>query len=141
MSRLSIELSISLAATLSNVCQRFVTNWLIVAIRDAIDKRKFGSIPNSSTSHALISVIHHLLRKTDHESSGKVLTGFPLDFSRAFDLIHHNILVQKLSNMNVRHNLFNGIRNLVTISRLTLSSENFTEAVDLLTDRLAISKY
>ena len=61
---------ISLTPTLSNkVCEHFVTNWLVEAIWDAIDKRQFGSIPNFSTSHALISLNNHLLKETD--STGK----------------------------------------------------------------------
>ena len=63
---------VSLTPKLSNkVCDRFVTNWLIEAICDAIDKRQFGSIPNFFTSHALISLINHLLKETG--SSGKAV--------------------------------------------------------------------
>ena len=41
---------ISLTATLSKTCERFVADWLMQSIGKKIDKRQFGSIKNSSTS-------------------------------------------------------------------------------------------
>ena len=103
---------ISLTSNLSKVCEHFIGEWLIESIWDAIDKRQFGSVPKSSTSHALISLIHHLLSETD--GTGKAVRVFLLDFSKAFDLIDHTILLQKLSNMNVPYNLINWIRNFLS---------------------------
>ena len=56
---------ISLTATLSKTCERFVADWLMQSIGEKIDKRQFGSIKNSSTTHALLSLVHHLLNETD----------------------------------------------------------------------------
>ena len=104
--------SISLTSNLSKVCEHFIGEWLIESIWDTIDKRQFGSVPKSSTSHALISLIYHLLSETD--GTGKAVRVFLLDFSKAFDLIDHTILLQKLSNMNVPYNLINRIRNFLS---------------------------
>ena len=56
---------ISLTATLSKTCERFVADWLMQSIGETIDKRQFRSIKNSSTTHALLSLVHHLLNETD----------------------------------------------------------------------------
>jgi hypothetical protein len=56
---------ISLTPTLSKTCEQFVTDWLLVYIRENIDRRQFGSLKNSSTTHALLSFVHHLLYETD----------------------------------------------------------------------------
>ena len=45
---------ISLTPTLSKICESFVSDWLISSIKNRIDKRQFGSLKNSSTTHNLI---------------------------------------------------------------------------------------
>jgi hypothetical protein len=52
---------ISLTATLAKICERFIADWLMKSIIDEIDKRQYGSVKRSSTTHALLSFIHHLL--------------------------------------------------------------------------------
>ena len=54
---------ISLTGTLSKTCERFVADWLMHFINEKIDKRQFGSLKNASTTHALLSLIHHLLNE------------------------------------------------------------------------------
>ena len=82
------------------------------SIGEKIDKRQFGSIKNSSTTHALLSLVHHLLNETD-ESKNSVRI-FVLDFSKAFDYIDHNILLNKLSVLNVPPVITNWIRSFLT---------------------------
>jgi hypothetical protein len=53
---------ISNTPTLSKVMERFVWQWIMEDIRSCIDIRQFGSLPGSSTAHALISMIHHWLQ-------------------------------------------------------------------------------
>ena len=60
---------ISLTPTLSKICESFVSDWLINSIKNKIDKRQFGSLKNSSTTHNLISLVHHLLKETDGQSA------------------------------------------------------------------------
>ena len=103
---------ISLTATLSKTCERFVADWLMQSIGEKIDKRQFGSIKNSSTTHALLSLVHHLLNETD--ASKNSVRIFVLDFSKAFDYIDHNILLNKLSVLNVPPVITNWIRSFLT---------------------------
>ena len=49
-----------------------------------VDPRQFGVVPKSSTSYALISMIHHLTSATDGNGSLARLVFF--DYRKAFDL-------------------------------------------------------
>ena len=106
---------ISLTATLSKRCERFVADWLMELIGEKIDKRQFGSLKNSSTTHALLSLLHHLLNETDVPKSAVRI--FLFDFSKAFDHIDLNILLSKLSDMDVPSLITNWIRRFLTRRR------------------------
>ena len=51
------------------------------------------------TTHALISMTHNWLVNTD--GNGATARVVLLDFRKAFDLINHNVLVQKLSTKDI----------------------------------------
>ena len=58
-----------------------------------IDKRQYGTIPKSCTTHALVSMIHNWHVSSDGNSA--VIRVVLFDFRKAFDhLIDHNILVR-----------------------------------------------
>ena len=102
---------ISLTPTLSKTCEQFVTDWLLEYIKEKIDRRQFGSLKNSSTTHALLSLVHHLLYETDTSKTAERVV--LLDFSKAFDLIDHNILLYKLYEMKVPATITNWIRSFL----------------------------
>ena len=83
---------ISLTPNLSKICESFVYDWLISSVKNRIDKRQFGSLKNSSTTHNLISQVHHLSKETD--ASKCAVRVFLLDFPKVFDLIDHKILLR-----------------------------------------------
>ena len=64
-----------------------------------VDRRQFGTVPNSSTTHALISIIHELSSSTD--GNGSLVRMAFLDFRKAFDLIDHHIIVGKLQTLDL----------------------------------------
>ena len=78
---------ISLTSTLSKICERFVTDWLLEHIKEKIGRRQFGSLKNTSTTHALSSFAHHLPYETDIPRTA--VRVFLIDFSKAFDVIDH----------------------------------------------------
>ena len=102
----------SLTATLSKTCELFVADWLMHLIDEKTDKRQFGSLKSSLTTHALLSLIHDLLNETDAPKNGVKI--FVLDFSKAFDHIDHNILLNKLSDLDVPPTIINWIRSFLT---------------------------
>ena len=89
---------ISLTPTLSKVMERFVWQWIMEDIGSCIDIRQFGSLPGSSTAHALISMIHHWLQSADKSNC---VRAFFLDFSKAFDRIDHQVVCKKMMDMKI----------------------------------------
>ena len=71
-----------------------------------------GSLTNSSTTHALVTLVHHLLQETD--GTGNSVRVFVLDFSKAFKQIYYNILLGKLATMDVQQILVNWVRSFLT---------------------------
>ncbi len=54
---------------------------------------QFGSLKGSSTTHALVDMLHHWQHHADRMIISRVLL---LDYSNAFDLVDHNIVVKML---------------------------------------------
>lgn len=64
-----------------------------------IDIYQFGTIPKSCTTHALINMTHNMYVSTDGNGPTNRVVLF--DFRKAFDLINHTILVQKLLTYDI----------------------------------------
>ena len=85
---------ISLTPALSKLAEDFVVSKYIgSAVLETINSNQFGAIPNSSTLHALIAMMHTWAQATDGTSSAVRLVC--LDYRKAFDLIDHGILAAK----------------------------------------------
>ncbi|PFX22641.1 RNA-directed DNA polymerase from mobile element jockey [Stylophora pistillata] len=91
---------ISLTPILSKLAEdRIVEKYVKPAVLQSIDPRQFGSIPKSSASQALVNMTHNWLVNT--EGNGATARVVLLDFSKAFDLIDHSVLVQKLATYDI----------------------------------------
>ena len=64
-----------------------------------IDPKQFGTVKGSSTVHALVELMHHCYHETD--GSDKFARILLLDYTKAFDLINHQILMEKLEKLEV----------------------------------------
>ena len=69
-----------------------------------IDKRQFGSIPNSSATYALISTLHFWNKSTD--GNGSTIRIMLFDFRKAFDMIDHHILARENCQNTTFQNLY-----------------------------------
>ena len=88
---------ISLTPILSKVGEEFVVDGYIKpAVLAKIDQNQYGTVPNSSTVHALISMLHNWYKNTD--GNGSTVRVVLFDFRKAFDLIDHAILMAKLTD-------------------------------------------
>lgn len=99
---------ISLTPTVSKIAEDYVVcEHVKPAVLSHIGLDQYGCIPNSSTTHALINLIHNWSKATD--STGADVRVLVLDYKKAFDLIDHNILVSKLSSYGINPHVVNWI--------------------------------
>ena len=91
---------ISLIPCAFKVAQEFlVEDYVKLAILNVIDRSQYGAIPNSSTTLALISTLHHWCVNTD--GNGTTIRTILFDYRKAFDFIDHAILVNKVGNLDI----------------------------------------
>ena len=91
---------ISLTPCVSKVAEEFIVeDYVKPAILNVIDRSQYGAIPISSTTMALISMLHHWCVNTD--SDGSAIRTIIFDYRKAFDFIDHGILVNKVGNLNI----------------------------------------
>lgn len=77
---------ISLTPILSEVGEEFVVDGFVKpAVLAKIDRNQFGTVPKSSTAHALISTLHNWYKDTD--GNGSTVRVMLFNFRKAFDLI------------------------------------------------------
>ena len=69
-------------------------------ITPSLDPMQFGNRPRYSTVHYLISLYDFLARNTDDAEKAAAILA--IDFSKAFDLVSHDIVPKKLLDMQVR---------------------------------------
>ena len=98
---------ISLTSTLSKIAESIIERGLKSHILKLIDPCQFGFFPGSSTTLALISMIHHWLRDTDATSA--TVRAILLGYRKAFDLVDHNLLMCKLKDLGVKLTVINWI--------------------------------
>ena len=92
--------------------ESFVVGWLWKYIRGSIDPCQYGCVQGSSTVHALTDFLHRCYTKTD---SAKNFAGILLlDYTKAFDLINHHVLLNKLEVLNVPGLLIQWIKSFLT---------------------------
>ena len=96
---------ISLTPILCKVAEDYVVEeYVKAAVLEKIDPQQFGTIPNSCTTHALISMTHNNYWYAGADGNGATARVVLFDFRKTFDLIDHNVLVWKLSSYDIpRH--------------------------------------
>ena len=89
------------------MAESFIAKWLLEDISKYIDPHQYGNRPGLSTSHYLIKLLHNIFENCERPKS--MSTFICTDFSKAFDLLDHNILIRKLIDLNVRPFIINWI--------------------------------
>ena len=64
-----------------------------------INTNQFGFHSNHSNEHALISLIE-TIKKSLH--NGEIVCGVFIDLQKAFDIVNHEILLEKLNPYGIR---------------------------------------
>ncbi len=73
-----------------------VGEWIWEIVGPQISSDQFGGLKDSSTTH--VDMLHHWHHHADSMNIIKVLL---LDYSKAFDLVYHNILIKQLFSYDV----------------------------------------
>ena len=63
------------------------------------DPTQYGNCKGSSTTHYLIKLTNDAFKSTD---KGLATTAITIDYSKAFDLVNHTTLINKLVELGVR---------------------------------------
>ena len=104
---------ISLTACLSKVAEDcVVVDFVKPAVLRVLDPNQYGAVPNSSTTQALIHMVHHWAKETD--GNGATVRTVLFDYRKAFDLIDHSILVHKLSLLDLSNRVINWLIDFLT---------------------------
>ena len=92
---------VSVLPVMSKVLERIMYNRVYTFLQDLelLYKFQFGFRPNHSTELALMLSVDKIISALDKNN---FVLGVFLDFSKAFDTIDHNILLQKLENYSIR---------------------------------------
>ena len=88
---------ISLTPVISKVLEHFVCKWIRQAVEDRFNPRQFGAIRGSSTTHALVELTHYIHAELD--KPGHHVRALLLDYSKAFDMVNHHILLRKFQEI------------------------------------------
>ena len=92
-----------------------------------IDKTQYGAIPYSSTTMALINMLHHWYSGTD--GNGSTVRTILFDYRKAFDFIDHEILINKVCRLNIPRSIINWIIDFLSniIQRVKLPEDCYSE--------------
>ena len=95
---------ISITPIAAKVFESIIMKYVDDIVYDAMDSKQFGGIAGTSTTDALVEITHRWYEAADRHILNTYVRVVMIDFSQAFDLINHHILLEKLTNSGLpRH--------------------------------------
>ena len=79
--------------------EKVIMSELEADVKGKLDLDQYGNTKGSSTTHYLKKLMDQAYQSTD---KGKETTAITIDYSKAFDYVDHNVLIEKLVNLGVR---------------------------------------
>ena len=119
---------ISLTPCVSKVAEEFIVNdYVKQTVLEMIDKTQYGAIPYSSTTMALINMLHHWYLGTD--GNGSTVRTILFDYRKAFDFIDHETLINKVWRLNIPRSIINWNIDFLSnrIQRVKLPEDCYSE--------------
>ena len=94
---------ISQTSIATKVFESIVVKWVDDSLLSEIDEKQFGGKTGTSTTDALVEMANMWYAATDKlDVFVRVIL---LDFSKAFDLINHRILIEKLHSFGIHSHI------------------------------------
>ena len=119
---------ISILNSFSKIFEKVIYNHLIDFIEknNILYKFQFGFHKGYSASHAIISLVENISKVL---SSGKIMVGVTLDFSKTFDTVQHPIHLIKLFAYGIRGNILKLIESYLANTQqfITINNCNLTQ--------------
>lgn len=123
---------ISVTPILSRLIEKYIVKTFIRPnVPSNIFENQFAFRPTGSTTSALVYTLHHVTRLLETNSYVRCLL---IDFSKAFDLIDHTILLTKIGKLNLPSNVYKWIVSFLNYRSQVLSYNN------VLSDACSINK-
>ena len=94
---------ISITSVAAKIVEYFPVKFMQDSIKSNLDPNQFGGIQGTSTEMALLTLLDHVSKSTDN--SNTAVRMILCDFSKAFDLVDHNVLVDKLNRLGAHDSL------------------------------------
>ena len=119
---------ISLTSIVSKLAEDYVVDCFVKpAVLKKVDPNQYGTIPNSSAVHALVSMLHPWNKSID--GNGGSVRVMLFDFRKAFDLVDHYLLLQKLKTYDLPQWTTDWIKDFLTCrkQRVKLNQECYSE--------------
>ena len=112
----------------SKIAEDYVVNSFVKpAVLKKLDPNQYGTVPRSSTTQALISLLHVVNASTD--GNGATTRVVLFDYKKAFDLIDHRLLLNKLATYDIPQWVLEWITDFLTHrkQRVKLSQGCYSE--------------
>ena len=122
---------ISLTACLSKIAEEFIVcDYVRPAVLTILDPCQYGAIRKSSTTYALIHMVHNWVTGTDgNGATVRTILLEPWLYRKTFDIIHHSILCDKLYKFDLPKTVINWIIDFQSdrLQRIKLDDGCFSE--------------
>ena len=102
---------ISLTPNVSKILESFIGNIILEHIKERIDPNQYGALKGLSTTHALVDLLHNVHEFIHNGNDARICF---IDYTKAFDLIDHNILLSKFELLGLDRWIINWLRDYLS---------------------------